>query len=143
MAKTNKLQYPDKELEVFKQNILNAKQEAFDELEMLKERLEDLNSTSSSDDNMTYSMHMGDQGNEAQEQEKTYAQVTRINDYIKKLDEALERVEHKTYGICRECNILIAKERLLAVPVTTLSASFKIHKECPKDGVDKIEPMTK
>lgn len=141
MAKKKPARYSDKELEEFKGNIESAKNEALDELTMLKERLDDLNSSSSSDEAMTYSMHMGEQGNEAQEQEKTYAQIQRINDYIKKLDEALERIELKTYGICRECGIKIAKERLIAVPVTTLSASYKIHNECPEDGIDKIEPM--
>ena len=57
----------------------------------------------------------------------------------KKLDDALSRINEKTYGICRVCGILIAKERLLAVPITTLSASYKIRKECPVDGIDKIE----
>ena len=87
---------------------------------------------------MIYSMHMGEQGSEPMEKEKTYAQIQRINEYIKKLDDALERIKDKTYGICRVCGILIAKERLLAVPITTLSASWKIHNRCPEDGIDKI-----
>jgi RNA polymerase-binding transcription factor DksA len=86
-------------------------------------------------------MHMAEQGSEAIEKEKTYAQITRINEYLKKLDEALARVEDKSYGICRMCGCLIAKERLLAVPATTLSASYKIQKKCPEDGVDRIEPI--
>lgn len=128
------------EVEAFRKNIEFAKTEALDEIEMLKERLDDLNDHSGADETMTYGMHMGDQGNEALEMEKAYAQMQRINDYLKKLDEALDRLDHGTYGVCRECNIKIAKERLLAVPITTLSASFKIHGACPEDGVDKIEP---
>jgi hypothetical protein len=27
------------------------------------------------------------------------------------------------------------------VPVTALSASYKIHKRCPKDGIDRLEPV--
>jgi RNA polymerase-binding transcription factor len=140
MLKVKEIKYADKELEEFRAVIQEAKDEALDELQMLKERLDDLNTFSASDESMTYSMHMGDQGTEAVEREKTYAQVTRTQDYLKKLDEAMERIEKKTYGICRECNILIAKQRLIAVPITTLSASFKIHKECPEDGIDHIEP---
>lgn len=127
------------EIKVFRDNLDFAKKEALDEIEMLKERLEDLNDHTNSEESMTYGMHMGDQGNEAQEMEKAYAQMQRINDYLKKLDEAIQRLDSGTYGICRECNIKIAKARLLAVPITTLSASYKIHKECPEDGVDKIE----
>ena len=87
-------------------------------------------------------MHMAEQGPEALEQEKTFAQVHRNSEYIKKLDDALLRIKDKTYGVCRKCKCLIAKERLLAVPVTTLSASYKIHSKCPQDGIDKIEPIS-
>ncbi|HOK14207.1 MAG TPA: TraR/DksA C4-type zinc finger protein, partial [Candidatus Kapabacteria bacterium] len=112
-----------------------------DELQMLYDRLEDLTNYDFAEESMIYSMHMAEQGSEAMEKEKTYAQIQRIKDYIKKLDEALLRIKDKTYGICRVCGILIAKERLLAVPITTLSASYKIHQRCPEDGIDKIEPI--
>ena len=135
------VRYSDADLEIFKKRILEMKQEALEELLMLKERLDDLNNFDFAEESMIYSMHMAEQGSEAMEKEKTYAQIQRINEYIKKLDEALERIKIKTYGICRVCHCLIAKERLLAVPVTTLSASYKIHKKCPEDGIDRIEPL--
>jgi len=132
------VRYSDEDLEMFKNVILEAKREATEELRMLKERLEDLNSYDLAEESMIYSMHMGEQGSEPMEKEKTYAQIQRINEYIKKLDDALQRIKDKTYGICRVCGILIAKERLLAVPITTLSASWKIHNRCPEDGIDRI-----
>ncbi|HPD34002.1 MAG TPA: hypothetical protein PKV40_06650 [Candidatus Kapabacteria bacterium] len=135
------VRYTDEELEMFEKVITEAKRESFEELRMLKERLEDLNTYDLAEESMFYSMHMGEQGSEPMEKEKTYAQIQRINEYIKKLDEALQRIKNKTYGICRMCGILIAKERLLAVPITTLSASWKIHQRCPEDGIDRIEPF--
>ncbi len=141
-AKSNKfLRYSDKDLTTFRSVIEMNKIEAIDELRMLKERLYDLTKNTSIEDTMVYSDHMGEQGSEALEKEKTYAQVQRITEYIQKLNEALVRIENKTYGICRVCNCLIAKERLLAVPITTLSASYKIHQKCPSDGIDKIEKI--
>jgi len=134
------IRYSDSELAEFESIINTSKYDALDELQMLKDRLDDLTSFDVADDSMIYSMHMAEQGSEAIEKEKTYAQIQRINEYIKKLDEALTRIKDKTYGVCRVCGILIAKERLLAVPVTTLSASYKIHQRCPEDGKDKIEP---
>jgi RNA polymerase-binding transcription factor DksA len=135
------VRYSDEDLEMFKMKILEVRKEAIEELGMLKERLEDLTNYDFAEESMIYSMHMAEQGSEAMEKEKTYAQIQRINEYIKKLDEALQRIADKTYGICRECGILIAKERLLAVPITTLSASWKIRKVCPEDGIDRIEPL--
>lgn len=137
--KDPEVRYSDKDLEMFKENIIDSRDDAYDELQMLKDRLEDLTSGESADESMVYSMHMAEQGSEAQEKEKTYAQIQRTHEYIKKLDEALQKIKDKTYGICRVCGCLIAKERLLAVPVTTLSASYKIHKKCPEDGIDRIE----
>lgn len=133
------LRYPDEDLEEFKAVILENKAETLDELQMLKDRLDDLTSFDFAEESMIYSMHMAEQGSEAAEKEKTYAQIQRINEYLMKLEEALIRIQNKSYGICKSCNIRIAKERLLAVPVTTLSASYKIHKVCPEDGVDRIE----
>jgi RNA polymerase-binding transcription factor DksA len=138
---TTPVTYSDEELAMFEAVILEAKREALDELRMLKERLEDLNSYDLAEESMIYSMHMGEQGSEPMEKEKTYAQIQRNNEYIKKLDDALTRIKDKTYGICRVCGILIAKERLLAVPITTLSASWKIHQKCPEDKRDRIEAI--
>lgn len=132
------VRYSDKDLNFFKANIERSREEALEELRMLKERLDDLTSAESNEDSSIYSMHMAEQGSEAQEKEKTYAQIQRIQDYLRKLDEALQRIADKSYGICRMCGILIARERLLAVPITTLSASYKIHQTCPADGVDRI-----
>ena len=133
-----KVKYSDSDLKMFKQHILNIKEDALDEMRMLRERLEDLTNAELASESMIYSVHMAEQGSEALEKEKTYAQMNRIIDYIKKLDDALKRIEDKTYGICKECNILIAKARLLAVPITSQSASFKIHGRCPENGVDII-----
>jgi RNA polymerase-binding transcription factor DksA len=135
------VRYSDEDLAMFESVVNQSKAEAMDEMRMLKERLDDLTSFDMAEESMIYSMHMAEQGSEAQEKEKTYSQIQRIHEYIKKLDEALDRIRNKSYGICRVCNCLIAKERLLAVPVTTLSASYKIHQRCPEDGFDKIEPV--
>ncbi len=135
--------YSEEDLEEFRLKIIEVRHEALDELRMLRERLEDYTSYDFAEESMIYSMHMAEQGPEALEQEKTYAQVQRISEYIKKLDDALIRIKDKTYGVCRVCKCLIAKERLLAVPITTLSAAYKIHKKCPQDGIDRIEPLKK
>ena len=135
------VRYSDEDLDMFAKVIQDEKDSALDELRMLKERLDDLTSFDMAEESMIYSMHMAEQGSEAQEKEKTYAQIQRINEYLKKLDDAMDRIKNKTYGICRVCNCLIAKERLLAVPITTLSASYKIHQRCPEDGIDRIEAI--
>lgn len=135
--------YSDEDLEDFRLNIETARRETVEEFQILKDHLEELMSSEMADENSSYSVHMAEQGTDAQEKEKLYAQAQRLNDYIKKLDEALQRIKDKTYGICKVCGCLIAKERLLAVPITTQSAMYKIQKRCPPDGIDKITPPKK
>lgn len=45
--------------------------------------------------------------------------------FISNLQNALVRIENKTYGICRDTGKLIRKERLMLVPHATLSIEAK------------------
>lgn len=135
------VRYSDSDLEMFRGHIEAERKKAMEEFQILRENLEDLTNSEMADENASYSMHMAEQGTDAQEKEKLYAHVQRVSDYIKKLDEALQRIHDKIYGICKMCGILIAKERLLAVPITTQSASYKLRKRCPEDGIDRIVPV--
>ena len=134
--KTN-VRYSDADLEEFRILIENNKKEVIEELQTLYDRIEDFNNIDFSESS-TYSMHMAEQGSDAMEKEKTYNLIQRQKELLQKLNSALERVKDKTFGICRVCGCLIAKERLLAVPTTTLSASYKLSGKCPDDGIDAI-----
>jgi DnaK suppressor protein len=48
---------------------------------------------------------------------------------LKKIDEALDRMEKQTYGICERCEEEIPYERLKARPVTTLCITCKTLQE--------------
>jgi DnaK suppressor protein len=48
---------------------------------------------------------------------------------LSKIEEALERIEDGTYGVCEECGEPIAVERLKARPVTTLCIDCKADQE--------------
>jgi DnaK suppressor protein len=130
--------YSDEDLAMFREHITAERKKALEEFVILRENLEDLTNSEMADENASYSMHMAEQGTDAQEKEKLYAHVQRVSDYIKRLEEALQRINDKVYGICKMCGILIAKERLLAVPITTQSASYKLRRRCPEDGIDRI-----
>ena len=49
--------------------------------------------------------------------------------YIRKIDQALARLENGTYGICEACEEEISLERLKARPVTTLCIECKRKEE--------------
>lgn len=52
---------------------------------------------------------------------------------IRKIQEALERIEDGTYGICEECGEDISVARLKARPVTTLCIKCKARQEADED----------
>ncbi|MDX1671852.1 MAG: TraR/DksA C4-type zinc finger protein [Balneolaceae bacterium] len=118
--------YSDKELEYFKEIILKKREEAEQELESLQNSLRD--SMENASDESAYSFHMADAGTDAQEREKTYMLYNRTRKFIKYLDDALKRIDNKTYGICKVTGKKISKGRLEAVPHTQLSIEAKLKR---------------
>ena len=66
-------------------------------------------------------------GSSTAEKEYVSQLAARQKKFIENLEMALIRVENKTYGICRVTGKLISKERLRAVPHTTLSMEAKLQ----------------
>lgn len=118
--------YSDEELEYFREIILSKKAEAERDLEMLQGSLRD--SMESAGDDSAYSFHMADAGTDAQEREKTYMLFNRTRKFIKYLDDAIVRINNKTYGICKVTGQKIAKGRLEAVPHTQICIEAKLKR---------------
>jgi len=120
MAKMSK-----KDLQFFKDLLLNKRKKVVKNLEYLRSTVLDSTTKEASGDHSSYSFHMADQGTDAMEREKAFLFAARDEKYLKQLDDALERIENSTYGICRVTGKLIPKERLMAVPTTTISVEAK------------------
>lgn len=118
--------YSDEELEYFREIILNKLEEAENELETLQRTLRE--SMENANDESAYSFHMADAGTDAQEREKTYMLYNRTRKFIRYLNDALTRIDNKTYGVCKVTGKKIAKGRLEAVPHTQLSIEAKLKR---------------
>ena len=118
--------YNDEDLEYFKDIIIKKRDEAEKELNALQTSLRE--SMENSSDESAYSFHMADAGTDAQEREKTYMLFNRTKKFIRYLDDALVRIENKTYGVCKVTGKKIAKGRLEAVPHTQLSIEAKLKR---------------
>lgn len=64
-------------------------------------------------------------GSATRELEQTAQLIARQIQFINNLENALLRIQNKTYGICRQTGKLIDKARLRAVPHATLSMEAK------------------
>ena len=126
--KNKKTRYTVRELEHFKEILLHERKTILESAKANMRSLVDSESGEYVGDNLTYSTHMAEQGTDEMEREKNYMFVQRDEKYLGYLQDALTRIEHGTYGICRECidepkNLcktcpLIPKERLELVPIT-------------------------
>lgn len=117
-----------KDLEYFKKLLLQKREELIKNMEYLKGVLNSTNQEASGD-HSAYSFHMADQGTDAMEREKAFLFISRDEKYLKQINEALDRVDNGTYGICRVTGKDISKERLEAVPTTTISYEAKVNAE--------------
>lgn len=118
--------YSDEELEYFREIIIKKRDEAEQELTTLQNLLRE--SMENASDESAYSFHMADAGTDAQEREKTYMLFNRTKKFVRYLDDALKRIDNKTYGVCKVTGKKIAKGRLEAVPHTQLSIEAKLKR---------------
>lgn len=116
--------YSSQDLKAFKEMILAKRKETLDELDALKESMMDVSTGEYVSESSNYSLHM-EQGTDAMEREKTFLFASRSSKYVNQLDDALARIEAKTYGVCRICGLLVPKERLEAVPTAQTCAEYK------------------
>ncbi|RMF64222.1 MAG: molecular chaperone DnaK [Bacteroidetes bacterium] len=119
--------FSDEELEYFRQLILKKRQAAIEDIERMKAQLADAREQSEND--TAYSFHMADAGTDAMEREKLYLMIGRQQKYVGYLDRALERIDNKTYGICKVTGKPIPKGRLEAVPHTEISIEAKLKQK--------------
>ena len=118
-----KTRYSDAELDEFKDLILEKLKEAQEDLALLR------GSLSHSDDHGTddtgRSFNMMEDGSDTLSREEVAQLAARQEKFVANLQNALVRIENKTYGICRAMGKLIQKERLRLVPHATLSIEAK------------------
>jgi len=119
-----KTRYSDAELQEFKDIILDKLRIAREELTSLTQSLSTPNTNGTDDTAGTYKTL--EDGSATLEKEQINQLAARQKKFIDNLEAALVRIENKTYGICRETGKLIPKERLRAVPHTTLSMEAKM-----------------
>ena len=128
--KTKRTTYTEKELEDFKQIIDDKLVKAREDVKLLTEAYTNHSEHGTNDTSPTFKvLEEGQQVLSKEENSRLAARQTR---FINNLENALIRIENKTYGICRVTGKLISKERLRAVPHATLSIDAKLKQSKPK-----------
>ncbi len=118
-----KNRYSDEELEEFRQIILKKLEKAHHDLKLLTESYTNSNEHDISDTSPTFKVL--EEGYQVFSKEENSKFAARQEKFIKSLENALIRIENKTYGICRVTGKLIPADRLRSVPHATLSIEAK------------------
>ncbi len=119
----DKNRYTDEELAEFKVLIEEKIKLAKREYDQMMEVLMNRNGNDVVDTSPTYKAL--EEGSMTQTKEELTAMAVRQQKFIQGLQNALLRIENRTYGVCRVTGKLIPKERLRAVPHATLSIEAK------------------
>jgi DnaK suppressor protein len=115
--------YSDKDLAEFKEIILLKKERAEEDLALLKSIFKNDSNNGTDDTSPTFKAF--EEGSETMSKEANVQLAIRQEKFIRDLKNALQRIENKTYGVCRVTGKLIQKERLRLVPHATLSIEAK------------------
>lgn len=120
---STKTRYSDEELQEFREIIQKKLDLARRELKYLTDQMQSENENGTEDTGSTYKTL--EDGSSTLQKENLSQLAARQKKFIINLENAMVRIENKTYGVCRETGRLISKERLRAVPHTTLSIDAK------------------
>ena len=124
MNQTGELvRYSDSELAEFRELINLKIEKAQADLELIKSAY--MNDLNNGTDDTSPTFKAFEEGSETMSKEANSQLAIRQEKFIRDLQNALIRMENKTYGICKVTGKLINKERLKLVPHATMSIEAK------------------
>lgn len=116
--------FDEQTLQYFKELLLQKREEAQEQIDKIGSSISNLNEADDADSS-SFAHHMGDVGSEVEEKQMGYQLLERTKKFIGEINDALERIENGTYGICQSTGKPISKGRLEAVPHTRYSIEAK------------------
>ncbi len=90
-------------------------------------------------ENASYATHLADAASDYNSLETNFDLAARDGKYLVYLEEALQRIEAGTFGVCKVCHKLIPKARLEAVPTATKCVGCKSETKKREHEESRIE----
>jgi DnaK suppressor protein len=118
------IRYSDEELNEFKILVTEKLNRSREEYQLLKEILSHKSDNGINDTLPAFNVI--EDASDALAKEEMSGQAMRLLKYMEHLQNALVRIQNKTYGICSVTGVLISKERLRSVPHATMSVNAKM-----------------
>ncbi len=114
-----------KDLKIFREILINLKEDLLNKIRDISEDTLMKSQKDISGDISGYSLHMADVASDNYERDFNLNLMSNEHKILFQIDEALKRIEDKTYGICLSCNKNITKGRLKAIPYARYCAKCK------------------
>lgn len=127
-----------KQLKDYKDVLDKLRDHVVDEISFLAGDNLNRSQRESSGDLSSYSFHMADQGTDNFDREFALNLVSSEQDVLYEIDEALERIKMKTYGVCESCGCPVEKARLKALPFAKMCIKCKSAAE---KGKSRFRPF--
>ncbi len=108
------------ELKVYKQLLLALRARLRGDVSAMADAALKKTRSEANGDLSSMPMHMADIGSDNFEQEFTLSLMETEEDTLSAIETALEKIEDGSYGLCEECEGVISKARLQAIPYTPL-----------------------
>jgi DnaK suppressor protein len=113
------------QLDHFRKKLLAEKNRVLEEMNDLQQSNLKQSISDSAGENSRYSYHLGDVASLSYGREFSMGLSERQQKYLEQIDEAFQRIDDGTYGICKVTGEPIAIERLEEVPVAKYSVQGK------------------
>lgn len=111
-------------LKKYKDILLGEKKRLEDTMDRFEDE-ERINQQESIKELSNYDNHPADIGSETFEREKDLGLKDNTFTLLKQVDDALEKIESGSYGVCQKCGNRISEERLEVVPYTSFCEKCK------------------
>jgi DnaK suppressor protein len=121
MVASTTARYSDDELQEFKKLIEEKLTKSRAEVQFLRQQMTEINENSSNQQSGDWT----DESSSHMEMEMLINTLGRQQHFMRNLENALQRITNKTYGVCTLTGDLIPKERLRHVPHATKSIEAK------------------
>lgn len=113
----------------YKKLLLSLREKLVGKVDYMQEEALKKSRQDASGDLSNVPIHMADVGTDNYERELMIELIQNGEDGVRNIDDALERIEEGTFGICEACEKKINKERLKAVPYASLCINCQREEE--------------
>ncbi|MFZ5800519.1 MAG: TraR/DksA family transcriptional regulator [Candidatus Omnitrophota bacterium] len=116
ITKTVKSRFTAKDLSLFKKSLVDLKAELADQLQHIYDNTLKKSQKDASGDISGYTLHMADVATDNYDREFSLGLASYDRQVLLEIEDALKKIEEKTFGLCELCHKPITKTRLKAIP---------------------------